>query len=447
MAKMVRILVVDRSRFSRETLAQVMRSQLGDVEVSTVESAAAALEYLASGQRVDLITTALALADMDGVDLVNQLRRMGRNNDIPVVVVSAEADERFKTRGAAPGVSEYFDKSDGFRRLIEFVKDFTNRNFVEGRILLVEDDMVAGKVTHQLLEKEGFKVLHTTSAEQAEDLLETMAASDGEGRVGTFFDLVLTDFFLEDNRTAANLLHLIRVTLHYSAQQLPVLVITGTDDVQRQIEVFRAGANDFVTKPFVAEVLATRVRSLLLVKKQFDVLQQQAHELHRLAVTDALTVVHNRRYLSEYGEDFLDDVANTPVGVLIVDIDFLSVINQEQGMLVGDAVLKAIGELMTRELGKDAVVVRFAGEEFCALLPACEALRLGRIASVLINAVVAERPAGLDVSISIGAASAADFPDEDLNGLMRKADQALAEAKSEGRKRACLHTKQGIVLV
>ena len=58
MSKMVRILVVDRSKFSRDTLAQVMRNQHGNVEVTTSDSATAALEYLASGKRVDLITTA-----------------------------------------------------------------------------------------------------------------------------------------------------------------------------------------------------------------------------------------------------------------------------------------------------------------------------------------------------------------------------------------------------
>jgi len=444
MAKIVRILVVDRSKFSRDTLAQVLRNQLGSVEVTSCDSATAALQHLSTGKRVDLITTSLALADMDGIDLVNHLRRMGRNNDIPVVVISADAEERFKTRGAAPGVSEYFDKSEGFEQLTQFVRDFTTRNFVEGRILLIEDDMTAGRVTHQLLEKEGLKVLHTATAEQAEDLLEAMVGCSRDNNHGTFFDLVLSDFFLEDHRTAASLLHLIRVKLQLSPQQLPVLVITAGDDVQRQIEAFRAGANDFVSKPFVPEVLITRVRSLLLVKKQFDVMTEQAEELRRLAVTDALTVVHNRRYLSDHGEEFLDDIANSPVGVLIIDIDHLSAINRDHGMLVGDTVLKAMGELLYRELGRDGVVVRFAGEEFCALLPVCDALRLGRIAVSLVDAAAEEQPAGLEVSISVGAASATDFPDDDLNMLMSRADKALAGAKDDGRAQAFLHDREGV---
>jgi len=440
MSKSVRILVVDRSRFSRDTLAGVLRKELGNVEVLTCDSAAEVLERLAAGSRIDLITTALALADMDGVELVEELRRMGRNNDIPVVVVSADADARFGNDGTVPGVSDYFDKAHGYRGLVDFIRDFTGRNFVDGRILLVEDDMIAGKVTHQLLEKEGFSVLHTTSAEQAEMLLENLAGDSGNGN-GTFFDLVVSDFFLEDQRTAANLLHLIRVKLRYSPQELPVLVITGHDEGHRQVEVFRAGANDFVSKPFQPEVLITRVRSLLLVKKQFNFMQEQAEELRRLAVTDPLTVVHNRRYLSEYGTRFLADSANAPVGVLIIDIDRLTAINQDQGLLVGDEVLKGVGELLSRELEEcGAVVARFAGEEFCALLPRCDAGELAATALELLAVVARERPADLDVGVSIGAASAIDFPDADLNHLMTRADEALTAAKAAGRKRVYIHT-------
>lgn len=430
MSKPVRILVVDQSRFSRDTVARVMRNELGNAEVVCCESAATALAYLDSGKPVDLITTALALADMDGIELIDQLRHLGRNNDIPVVVVSAAADDRFGKCGTAPGVSDFFDKAHGYRGLVEFVHDFTTRNFVDGRILLVEDDLVAGKLTHQLLEQEGFDVLHTTSGEQAEALVQAMADSgDGDGQ-GLFFDLVLTDFFLEPGRTAGNLLHHIRVQLQYSPQQLPVLVITVADDQQHQVEAFRAGANDFVGKPFVPEVLISRVRSLLLVKKQFDCMRRQADELHHLAVTDSLTVVHNRRYLNDHGEQFLADAGNFPVTIMSINVDSVSAINRRQGMQIGDDVLKAVGGLLLRNLDDNAMVVRFTGEQFCALLPGCDAQQAVGVADKLLEALSREQPeslaAGVGIGVSIGAASASDFPGDDLNTLIGRAEQALS---------------------
>lgn len=436
MAKSVRILVVDQSRFSRDMLARVLRKELGDAEVVCCESAAAALTYLDSGEPVDLITTGLVLGDMDGIELVDHLRRLGRNNEVPVVVVSAGADERFAKSGGIPGVSDFFDKAHGYRELVEFVRDFTARNFVHGRILLVEDDQTAGKITHQILEKEGFDVFHTTSGEQAEALVQAMADPRSDDEQGLFLDLIVSDFMLEQGRTAGGLLHLIRSGLQYSPQQLPVLVITGVGDEQCQVEAFRAGANDFVTKPFVPEVLISRVRSLLLVKKQFDCMRRQASELHRLAVTDPLTVVHNRRFLNDHGEEFLADPLHAPVTVMFVDVDGMPAINRERGVLVGDDVLKAVGELLVERLGDAAMVIRFTGERFCALLPGCSAARAAEVAERLLVALGREQPACIDravtIDASIGAASAAEFPDDDLNSLIGHADQALIRARSRG---------------
>jgi DNA-binding response OmpR family regulator len=99
-------------------------------------------------------------------------------------------------------------------------------------------------------------------------LKQTGGCGGGKDKGGTFFDLVVTDFYLKGAMNAANLLHAIRVQMRYSQQEMPVLVITAGDAEKNQIEAFRAGANDFVNKPFVNEILITRVRSLLSVAAQ-----------------------------------------------------------------------------------------------------------------------------------------------------------------------------------
>ena len=75
------------------------------------------------------------------------------------------------------------------------------------------------------------------------------------------FDLVITDFYLEGAMTGGDLLHAIRAKYHLSQQELPVLVLTGSDDPGTQVEIFHAGGNDFVHKPIIEEILIARVRA------------------------------------------------------------------------------------------------------------------------------------------------------------------------------------------
>ncbi len=280
MEKTTRILVVDRSQFSRDALTRALQSLIPGAEVTACRSAGAALEELQSGAKFDLMTTSLALEDMDGLELIAALRNLGQRHNLPVVVVSAQMDNRATQISQIPEVSEYFDKSHGYHALLNFLRDFAERNFVSGRILFVEDDMVAAKRTQSLLEDHGFQVVHTSTAEEAESLIALRLQGDKDP--SCHFDLVLTDFYLRGAKTAANLIHTIRVHLQLSEQQLPVLVITGSNDPERQVELFRAGANDFVTKPYIDQVLITRVRSLILVKKQYAQSLQQA-KLSQLA--------------------------------------------------------------------------------------------------------------------------------------------------------------------
>jgi len=71
---------------------------------------------------------------------------------------------------------------------------------------------------------------------------------------------------------------------HYSQQEMPVLALTGTESNAKQAEVFHAGANDFVAKPIVEEVLMACIHSLLLIKQQFKALKRQTEYMHKPAI-------------------------------------------------------------------------------------------------------------------------------------------------------------------
>ena len=438
--KTTSIMVIDGSEVSRTIIARILRAEMTRTEIVTCGSGAEARNLLASRQ-FDLITTALMLPDIDGLDLAREIRSSDTHHYTPIVVVSGDADSRLLREGFAAGVTDYFDKSLGYQAFVEFIKSFTRRNSgLVGKILYVEDSRTAALVTCHIMEKHGLKVFHTTSAEEALELLEQGA----QGSADSSFDIVITDFYLKGHLTGGDLLHAIRTRLHYSQQEMPVLVVTVADNEEKQAEVFHAGANDFVTKPIVEEILMARIRSLLLIKQQFTALKLQAEEMRRIAATDSLTGVRSKRYLLDHGEQFVGNPDNQPLWAMLMDIDHFKHINDNLGHITGDHVLAALGELLNSSFGDDALVVRFGGEEFAVILPRCSAREANAKGEVLRRKVENLYPANVQTTISIGMASTLDHPNLGLNLLLSLADKALYAAKERGRNRICIYSKAGV---
>ncbi|MFO7603757.1 MAG: diguanylate cyclase [Gammaproteobacteria bacterium] len=434
-----RILIVDGSSVTRSLLARTLREEIHDVEVVGCENGKQALPLIES-DKFDLITTSLMLPDMDGLEISRTVRNSKRHHYTPVIVVSGDADARLLREGFAAGVTDYFDKSQGYKAFGSFIKAFIQRNSgLSGHILFVEDSATAAAVTCKILEKHGLKVTHKTNAEDAYKLL---LQNNREANSLDSIDLVITDFYLLGDMTGGDLLHAMRAKLHYTQQELPVLVLTSSEDQKTQIEVFHAGANDFVTKPIVEEVMMARVRALMLIKHQYDALKQQTETMRWIAATDSLTGVRSKRYLVDNGEDYLRDSEHQPVWAMLIDIDHFKRINDTLGHITGDHVLAEMGDKLNSSFA-DAMVVRFGGEEFCILLSNCNAETALQRAETLRHEMQHLRPANVDVTISIGVVGSLDYPKATLTRFLALADKALYAAKDNGRNRVYINTSEG----
>lgn len=430
-----RILVVDGSEVARTIITRILNEEMPDTEITTCGTVLEACAWL-ERSHFDLITTALMLPDRDGLELCRYARASTHHHYTPTIVVSGDADTRLLREGFAAGVTDYFDKSLGYHAFASFIMDFTQRHSgLVGRILYVEDSQLAATVMLRLMERHGLQVTHTTHAEEAIQLLRD--TSPGGPRENDAFDIVITDFYLLGRLTGGDLLHAIRARFHYSQQEMPVLVLTGSESGEKQVEVFHAGANDFVSKPIVEEVLLARIRSLLLIRQQFAALKRQTDEMHRLAITDSLTRVYNRRYLLDHGEQFIANRRNHPVAAILLDIDHFKKINDHFGHIVGDRVLEALGQILLDRLPENALPVRFGGEEFTLLVPRCTTRDAHRCAEQLRQAIEALRPGDVPITVSIGLGTNQKNPDMTLTQLIGDADRALYSAKAQGRNQVC----------
>ncbi len=443
-----RIMIVDGSKVSREVLARIVEDVIEGAEVNAVSNGADALKQLQQ-EDYDLVTTALMLPDMDGLDLCRHLRASAEHSFTPLIVISGDADQRLLKEGFAAGVTDYFDKSRGYPAFGKFIKSFCQRNRgLVGNVLYVEDSVTAATVIRRMMESHGLKVTHVASAEAALELLHRSTDTEGveEEEPAATYDALITDFQLRQEMSGGDLLHAIRARYSYSRQELPVLMITGSEDIQTQVEAFHSGANDFVNKPLVEEILMARIHSLLLIKQQYDALEQQASKMEELATRDSLTGVRNRHHLLEHGEAMYAASENQPFWVMIIDIDHFKKINDNQGHLVGDQVLSALGAMLQRLLHK-AMVVRFGGEEFAVLLPGCKRKKAQKLAERVRSSAESLRPSDVRFSVSIGMAGSKDHPNVNLNTLIGLADKALYASKEAGRNKVSYTSAEGELIL
>jgi diguanylate cyclase (GGDEF)-like protein len=171
--------------------------------------------------------------------------------------------------------------------------------------------------------------------------------------------------------------------------------------------------------------------------------QSTRQVLNRLALTDGLTGLHNRRSLDEHLEQELKEAGRygTSLTCLMLDIDNFKRLNDAYGHSFGDIVLTGIGELIAKTVRRADIAGRFGGEEFLVIMPRLTASAALASAERL-RAAVADQPfphegKPVHVTVSIGVAGNLSLPFErrSQRALIEAADQALYDVKRSGKNR------------
>ncbi|WP_312236221.1 response regulator [Stenotrophomonas sp.] len=250
-----RVMVVDGSRLVRKLIADVLQRELPDVDVVGCASIEEARSALAAGP-VNLVTTSLTLSDGDGLALARLVRETAGQAYVPVIVVSGDAQQHLEQRRFTEYVTDYFDKALGHEALATFIRGYVQPETIPGAtILYVEDSRVVAEATKRMLERQGLRVLHVMTAEEAFALL----TAESLGRSSHRIDLVLTDVTLKGELSGLDVVERVRVDFGYGKRRLPVLVMTGDGNPLNQSGLLQAGANDLVQKPIEERLLVTKV--------------------------------------------------------------------------------------------------------------------------------------------------------------------------------------------
>jgi two-component system cell cycle response regulator len=225
-------------------------------------------------------------------------------------------------------------------------------------------------------------------------------------------------------------------------RNLPILAISDADNNARLVRGLEIGVSDYLMRPIDRNELLARVRTQIRRKRFDERLRDNVHKSVEYAITDALTGLHNRRYMETHLSGLIDQAVarGKPLSLLLVDIDYFKAINDAHGHDAGDEVLREFALRIRRSIRGIDLACRYGGEEFVVVMPETDLAVATMVAERLRRRIASEAFSidegrkSIDTTISIGIA-AVNSPKDKAAVVLKRADQALFRAKRDGRNR------------
>jgi two-component system cell cycle response regulator len=298
------------------------------------------------------------------------------------------------------------------------------------KVLIAEDDQVSRRLLEAFLGKWGYDVVVTSDGSDAWEVLQRPKAPN----------FVISDWIMP-HMDGLELCRKIRGM--EKSNYIYFIILTakgGKEDIVKGLE---AGADDYLVKPFEQEEMKCRVK----IGERIIALEQR---IRQMACTDSLTGVLNRRAFMERMEVEIhrSNRENAPFSLILADIDYFKDINDRYGHLVGDLVLQRFTEQLSKSSRPYDFIGRYGGEEFVVCSPGVDSLQAGSVAERMrkrveeMKIVPPNSLHSVQITASFGAASFQLGSNKTVDSLTGRADEAMYQAKREGRNRVCVANEE-----
>jgi len=225
------------------------------------------------------------------------------------------------------------------------------------KILIVDDVEDNIEILGDLLTFDGYNVQTTRSGESALERVQ-------ESRP----DLILMDILMPgmDGFEVCE-----RLKADTSTSDIPVVFVSSMTDLESKVKGFKIGGVDYINKPFQHAEVLVRVNTHITMLRLRKDLEMRNAELERLANTDYLTSLYNRRRFFLRAEKIYSEAIRTgyPISITLLDLDYFKQVNDRHGHLVGDQVLVHVAHLIRDHCRESDMAARYGGEEFAILHP------------------------------------------------------------------------------
>jgi two-component system cell cycle response regulator len=296
------------------------------------------------------------------------------------------------------------------------------------QILIADDSLVSRHLLDATLRKWGYEVVIACDGAEAWEILQQNDSPP----------LAILDWMMP-GMTGPEVCRLVRQRAREPYTY--ILLLTSKSLKEDLIEGMESGADDYIIKPFDQHELKVRLRAgTRLVDLQAQLLSAR-EALREQATKDSLTRLWNRSSILEIMQRELSRGyrENTPLGVVLLDLDHFKGVNDTYGHFAGDAVLRETARRMQNSIRHYDSLGRYGGEEFLLLLPGCDGLSTVEKAEALRVYLCSEplrlTETSITLTASFGVTSIQPAAENTTESLIRVADEALYRAKNLGRNR------------
>lgn len=305
------------------------------------------------------------------------------------------------------------------------------------RVLVAEDSPEIAKLMELTLRMEGYYVLQASDGVRALELAKTHQP-----------DLILLDVMMPGMNGFEVAKELKK---DEETSDIPIIFVTAKHELDALVQGLEV-AVDYISKPFAVPELAARVRAAMRMRKLQEDLKASNEQLSKLAITDPLTGLLNRRGFDSQVDDELWRARRFghAVGMVLFDLDRFKSVNDTWGHPQGDIVLQKFADILIRSSRRVDKVARFGGEEFALLLPSTDETGVQTVCEKVRSATEAMRipiPGNdgtgqtIRITVSGGAVIIPRIGENGVEmshlaaGLLEMADRCLYSAKESGRNR------------
>lgn len=413
-AEELKVLLVEDSRTYALALSRRLEAEL-ELPIVVCQS----LNELHEVVTEDRAAFTLAVVDLnlpdaprgEAIDFTVQRR-------IPTIVHTASFDLETRNRIMERDVIDYVPKDSAFT--LETVVETARRALRnrQTRILVVDDTAATRKLLTHMLKVQQYQVIEAESGDEALALIQD----------NPDIRLVVSDYYMPemDGYEMTR-----RIRRQFASDRLRLIGVSSSSDRMVSVGFLKAGANDFISMPFIPEELQCRIASNVETLEQIE-------QLHNLASRDVLTGLFNRRYFFESAEKLIAEARakNLPSAIAILDIDDFKHLNDSHGHDFGDRALAKVARYLAQSVESGGhLLARIGGEEFAILFPGLNtkaALRLSdHIRLDLSHETLLVDDQQITLTVSIGVAEI--HGQGSLDQYLIAADRALYTAKHEGR--------------
>ena len=308
---------------------------------------------------------------------------------------------------------------------LEIIEEIKN-----AKILVVDDIKTNCDVLKRRLESNEFIVDISMSGKEALEKINQQK-----------YDLILLDVLMPE---VNGLEVLIKVREQYSADKLPIIMVSSFDDVESISKCIQLGASDYLSKPVNSTILTQKVASTLERKALREREEQLLSELHRQAITDEMTGIPNRRYVFDILEKSFLEIekeSKEHFATAIFDIDHFKNVNDTYGHAAGDEIIKKVSSIATSVISSPDIFGRIGGEEFLAVIFNNSKEHLQQICEKVRSTVENDETLFDNQKIRVTISGGVCFTDEStsVSDMVNKADERLYLAKKNGRNKFYLN--------